>query len=197
MTHVIRIIGLNDGQPTPYDGKYLSKYDPDEPGHDPDGNPMWATVEVVEDKAKALHFRSAGDAMDLYRRICKPPREFRADGRPNRPLTAFTVDIQRLAIEHDLRDYLGFRDLPDGRHLDVMPLTFDRARLAVSSTNEHSGIDESYDYLTTLDALTALRIWDGNGEPPGWVRAATPDIEPSGFRRRSDPGDPNSEEVRR
>jgi hypothetical protein len=98
--------------------------------------------------------------------------------------------------DHDPRDYRAHRDLEDGRHLDVMPLTFGRARLAVSSDDSHTGIDRVYDYDTVIRAVMAMSEWDGTGDPPGWRRAATPDLEPSGFRRRADPDDPNSENVR-
>jgi hypothetical protein len=98
--------------------------------------------------------------------------------------------------EHDPRDYRAFRDLPDGRHLDVMPLTFGRARLAVSSDDGHTGIDDVYDYEDELTAIAAMSAWDGTGDPVGWSRAAGHDDRVMGFRRRSDPADANTEEVR-
>lgn len=38
-----------------------------------------------------------------------------------------------------MNDYYACRDLPDGRHLCVMPLTFGRARLVISKTSSHEG----------------------------------------------------------
>lgn len=98
--------------------------------------------------------------------------------------------------DHAVGDYIVFRNLPDGRHLDVMPLTYGRARLGVSPDDSHTGLDRVYDYDTVMRAVIAMSEWDGSGDPAGWRRAATPDIEPLGFRRRVDPDDPNSEQVR-
>ena len=36
-------------------------------------------------------------------------------------------------------DYLACRDLPDGRYLCVMPLTYGRARLVISLGGSHEG----------------------------------------------------------
>ena len=98
-------------------------------------------------------------------------------------------------ITHSPADYLAWRDLPDGRHLDVIPLIYG-ARLGITRAGAHDYFDSVYDYADARDAIEALMTWDGKGEPGGWIRAATPAIEPAGFRRRSDPGDPNTEEVR-
>lgn len=66
-------------------GAYLKEYDPE--AHDGQGSARW-----TEDLAEALIFDSADDAADLWRTIPKA-RPLRPDGRPNRPLTAFTVAI--------------------------------------------------------------------------------------------------------
>lgn len=43
-----------------------------------------------------------------------------------------------------MSDYIGHRDLPDGRHLCVVPLTFGRARLLVSNDAMHSTYEHGY-----------------------------------------------------
>ncbi len=93
MSTIIRLLSLNNGAPTPFDGGYLLRYDPDTPGVDANGNPMIATIEVTHEKSKALHFSSAADAIDYYRRPCSPPHDRRWDGELNRPLTAFNIEI--------------------------------------------------------------------------------------------------------
>ena len=49
----------------------------------------------TDDFAEALHFRDVGKAMEFWRTRSKS-RPLRADGRPNRPLTSFTVEVARL-----------------------------------------------------------------------------------------------------
>lgn len=78
---VIRAIG-EDG----LDGPYLMSYDPD--GHDGIGDIVW-TWDLVD----AMYFADAIAALTTYRMqstVC--PR--RDDGKPNRPLTAFTVSME-------------------------------------------------------------------------------------------------------
>jgi len=49
-------------------------------------------LKVTRDPAKALRFPDAAKAMEFYRRQSKT-RRWRSDGRPNRPLTAYSVEI--------------------------------------------------------------------------------------------------------
>lgn len=46
--------------------------------------------------------------------------------------------------EGALPDYLGSRTLPDGRGLDVVPLTFGRARLLISRNREWGFYDDGW-----------------------------------------------------
>jgi hypothetical protein len=90
---VIRILGLADGGATPYDGQYLVDFDPSRDGIDAWGRPMKAHLVTTPDPAQALHL-SAVDAHRLWVAVDRRnPR--RSDGKPNRPLTAFTVVIGR------------------------------------------------------------------------------------------------------
>jgi hypothetical protein len=85
----LRIVGLCDGTPTAFDGKYLVDYDPTRPGVDPEGHEMIAHIEVTADPAQAREFRDAREALECWRRS----HGMRQDGMPNRPLTAFTVEV--------------------------------------------------------------------------------------------------------
>jgi len=59
------------------------------------GGRGWA--EMSTDQAKALTFASPADAFEFWRRQSRT-RPVRPDGKPNRPLTAFTVEIVNLDL---------------------------------------------------------------------------------------------------
>lgn len=69
----------------PEQGSYLESYDPEYAGGM--GVATWTT-----DPAKALTFSTVAEAAALYLSVPKA-RPRRGDGRPNRPLTAYTVEI--------------------------------------------------------------------------------------------------------
>lgn len=70
----------------PNDGMYLRSYSPE--ARDGIGD-----IRVTPDRALALRFADAGAAMTLWRTVpkCRPRRD---DGKPNRPLTAFHMEIE-------------------------------------------------------------------------------------------------------
>lgn len=70
------------------EGSYVKWYDPDAFGGRGD---MKATTKIEE----AKKFTHAGAAMEFYRQV-STVRPLRNDGRPNRPLTAFTVSIENV-----------------------------------------------------------------------------------------------------
>jgi hypothetical protein len=89
MSFVIKIewLGGHVSAPSRFEGSYVSAFDPE--AHDGRGS-MSATF----DKSEAKKFDNAADAMEFYRQQSKthPIRE--TDGKPNRPLTAYTVSIE-------------------------------------------------------------------------------------------------------
>lgn len=87
----MKIVGLAGGQATPFDGEYLQDYDPDREGTDPEGNPMRCHLVTTRDVTEARLFASLQDLMACWKRQAKE-RPVRADGQPNRPLTAFTIE---------------------------------------------------------------------------------------------------------
>jgi hypothetical protein len=91
--YLMQIVGLVNGGSSEFDGQFLVSYDPDREGTSPSGLPMLAYITTTPDPDKAATFRTAGDAMLLWKRQSKrwPIRPY--DGKPNRPLTAFTVEI--------------------------------------------------------------------------------------------------------
>lgn len=66
-------------------GGYVKAFDPD--AHDGQGS-----LDVVLDPADARTFRDFRDAMDAWTAVAKA-RPKRPDGKPNRPLTAFSVEV--------------------------------------------------------------------------------------------------------
>lgn len=82
---VIRCISLANGEPGPA-GQYLSEYDTET------GISVWDP-----DPAKAMTFNDRGDAFEFYLSVL-PSQPRRPSGEPNRPLTAFTVQVATLAV---------------------------------------------------------------------------------------------------
>jgi hypothetical protein len=66
--------------------QYLATYDPE--ARDGRGDATWTT-----DRAKARRFADLRAAMECWRQVPKA-RPVRPDGKPNRPLTAFTVTFE-------------------------------------------------------------------------------------------------------
>ncbi len=87
---VLRVVHRVDLVPTPADGQYIVEYDPtlrwDALGQD-------RTFKLVTspDITKARGFPSVVEALEYWRQTC--PNVPRANGRPNRPLTAFTCEL--------------------------------------------------------------------------------------------------------
>jgi hypothetical protein len=86
MSYVIKVIGYaRDDIACPHAGQYLEWYDP----NIPDVREMGG---FTEDLAKAKRFPTAASAFEEWGRV-RTVDPVRPDGKPNKPLTAFTVDI--------------------------------------------------------------------------------------------------------
>lgn len=89
------LINLGGADGSPPEGRYLQDFDPDwtPPGTRPPyamtGRATW-----TDDKAKAKRFPTFADALGEWKRpsAVLPIRPW--DGRPNRPLTAYTVGTE-------------------------------------------------------------------------------------------------------
>jgi hypothetical protein len=84
--------GFADGTPCPCVGQYLKSFDPD--FFDPDfgdtkitGLALW-----TDDVSKAKSFANYAAAFAEWNRQSKRI-PFRSDGKPNKPLTAFSVEV--------------------------------------------------------------------------------------------------------
>lgn len=83
---IMKVVGLADGRMTPVDGTYLVQMDVDARA----GRGM---VETSLDRTKARQFDSAAAALEYWRRP-STVTPTRPDGKPNRPLTAYTVEVE-------------------------------------------------------------------------------------------------------
>lgn len=90
MSVVIKVVGLGGEFETAFDDQYLVEYDPSRPGVDPEGHLMLARVVTSPDRSKAREFETVKEAIDYYRQS----HGVRPDGKPNRPLTAFTISVE-------------------------------------------------------------------------------------------------------
>ena len=84
MSCAILLVGTVDGELTEFDGKYLKAYDPTYVH--PDGYDG-GILEVTSNLREAMRFPNLRAALETYRQSFGT----RADGQPNRPLTAWTI----------------------------------------------------------------------------------------------------------
>ena len=85
MTCAIQAVGFVNGMPCDHAGQYLESFDPDAYGGR--GYVTW-----TPDLSKAMRFTSVVEAFEMrWRQPTVLP--LRPDGKPNRPLTAYTTEI--------------------------------------------------------------------------------------------------------
>lgn len=89
MTVTLKFIGFANGEPAPISGHYLVKYDPTI------DKEQRILLETTTDRSKAKKFANPGEAFSEWKRV-SPNVPIRYDGKPNRPLTAYTVEIEEL-----------------------------------------------------------------------------------------------------
>ena len=83
---VLKLVGQPRGEPTVADGRYVVHYDPRL-----DAGGVY-TLETTSDLAAAKRFASGTEALRYYRQVC-PNHPEDSPGHPNRPLTAFSVQL--------------------------------------------------------------------------------------------------------
>jgi hypothetical protein len=88
MSYTIRILELADGSPATAPG-YLLAFDPNP------GNGRGDLI-TTPDPGNAKTFPTRHGALLFYTQQADPPHELRSDGQPNRPLTAYTVEIEKV-----------------------------------------------------------------------------------------------------
>ena len=92
--------------------------------------------------------------------------------------TAWLLEQYRVTPDH-------LKLLDDGRYILASPLMF-HWTMMIGRVGDTWGYDTRYCYTHEAVALTALALWNGEGDPVGWHR------HPDTGRRRPD-GDPARE----
>jgi hypothetical protein len=85
VSYVIEIVGLADGTPTIATGTYVEDYTPD-------GNDGQGELLLTARPELAKLYDDPMDALAEWKRV-STTHPTRPDGKPNRPLTAFTVTV--------------------------------------------------------------------------------------------------------
>lgn len=80
---VLVCAGFATGNFCSAEGQYLKSYDPEAHGGRGD-------AEFTTDRSRAMVFADVGEALELWKAVPKR-RPLREDGKPNRPLTAFSM----------------------------------------------------------------------------------------------------------
>jgi len=88
---IIQLLVTVSGIPTPIDGQWVVEYDPTRPGRGPNGEEMSAHLVTTPDRARARRFEPA-EAFATYRLA----HGTRGDGKPDRPMTAWMVEFERV-----------------------------------------------------------------------------------------------------
>lgn len=84
---MILIVGSPLGDADEHTLRYLSFYDPNVGDH--------GRIETTDDIGSALVFDDVGAAHECWKQVNRN-RPVRPDGKPNRPLTAYTVEFVRV-----------------------------------------------------------------------------------------------------
>lgn len=91
MSCVIRIVSMADGRPSEFDGKYLWSWNIEAPG----ASAYAAAIAATPHPTDAHQFEDPVEALEVWRsQSTKVPT--RPDGAPNRPLTAYTIEVMTL-----------------------------------------------------------------------------------------------------
>lgn len=91
----IQIVGSPTGEPTGIENEYVVSYDPS--AQAPDADYPTGILVTTPDLAKARLFPDVAEAIEFYRQS----HGDRPDGRPNRPLTAFSVCFTSSVVPTD------------------------------------------------------------------------------------------------
>jgi hypothetical protein len=84
---VIRLLAMADAAPCPVAGEFVKTFDPDAA----DGRGLLATTDTP---GHAKRFETAAEAWEFWRQTSRTHPVRLTDGKPNRPMTAFTVSIE-------------------------------------------------------------------------------------------------------
>lgn len=148
---VILLNGLAQGGESPFDGKFVVEYDPARF----ERNIIGAHLLTTQDQRLAREFTSMEEAIAYWRALrpagtLPPGLQARVDGRPDRPLTAFSVEII---------DNLDPRIPPWFKDLDGPPFTesalFELSALIARLLDalRESTVDQAFSRVLLVDAI--------------------------------------------
>jgi hypothetical protein len=86
--YLMRCVAMADGRPCLWSNHYLRSFDP-EAAHGM-GHAVW-----TPSPARALAFPTPEAAWELWHAVPRSHPVRASDGKPNKPLTAFTIEILR------------------------------------------------------------------------------------------------------
>ena len=85
----LKIVGFSEFCDDDYVGMYIKSFDPNSP--DPESKGIGKLI-VTENASEAKTFETFGEATEFWRQQ-SPTVPMRSDGKPNRPLTAYSVQF--------------------------------------------------------------------------------------------------------
>lgn len=87
MSAIVRIVSMADGTPCEHDGNFLVWWDVT-------ANDGYGRIGTTPDPFKAYRFRDTRSALAAWHSIpANRPVRVGFDNKPNRPLTAFTIEV--------------------------------------------------------------------------------------------------------
>ncbi len=93
MSKVLKILARADGEATEHDLRYVVYFNPDQ--HSPLGDYDGGTLITTSSRRQAKQFPTLIEALEYWKQpVTCACHRFRADGKANRPLTAFTVTVE-------------------------------------------------------------------------------------------------------
>ena len=84
----VKIVGAADGTPTPHDGRFVKSWNADTDFGILD-------VESTDDISEALRFSGLAEAHEQWSATSSVQPTRPTDGKPNRPLTALTIEFEK------------------------------------------------------------------------------------------------------
>ena len=90
MRCLMRIVGLMGGMRTIHDGQFVQEYDPNR--NDESDRPHTVYLTTTLNLLEAKKFDNVAAALEFWK-LTDERCPLRPDGEPNRPLTAFSVEV--------------------------------------------------------------------------------------------------------
>jgi len=114
LIYVLQLSHLASGEKSIVDGHYVVDYDASRPGVGSSATSECHLVTTL-DWRKAKRFASEKEAVDCWQQVnARDP--VRPDGKPNRPLTSYTIEVQEIQLQEIEQVVLKEAQDGDGQH---------------------------------------------------------------------------------